>query len=332
MTMTNKFYVEITNILFILLLSTSIYASDNKILTDYRLYGIKNIEKALDKSLTDVNYWKEFLKDKDTKFGYIESYTNILLCDKSKSELFIYSKDSNNTYQLQQGYNAFTGKLKGDKVREGDLKTPIGVYEIVKKIDKVDSFYGPMAFVTSYPNLYDKYKGKTGQGIWIHGLPTDQQRDEFTRGCIAINNKSIECLNKNIDIKKTLLIIKEDADNSTSLSNDTLAVLLAQLYAWRYSWLYNEIDNYLSFYSPDFKRYDGMDLERFKKYKKRVFSKNESKSISFRKINIVAYPNIENVYKITFNEEYKSDSFTFNGQKILIVKLEDNKLNIITEK
>lgn len=330
--MRNKFYSKITNILFILLLSTSAFSLDNEILTDYRLHGIKSVEKALNKSLTNVDYWKEFLKDKDTKFGYIESYTNILLCDKSKSELFIYAKDSNNTYQLRQEYNAFTGKLKGDKVKEGDLKTPIGVYDIVKKIDKVDSFYGPMAFVTSYPNLYDKYKGKTGQGIWIHGLPTDQQRDEFTKGCIAINNQSIECLNKNINIKKTVLIIKEDANSSMAPSRDTLAVLLAQLYSWRYAWLYNETDNYLSFYSAEFKRYDGMDLDKFKKYKKRVFSKNESKSISFRKINIVAYPNLENVYKITFNENYKSDSFSFNGQKVLIVKLENNKLNIITEK
>jgi len=275
---------------------------------------------------------KEYLKNKDTKFGYIESYTNILLCDKSKSELLIYSKDANNTYQLRKEYSAFTGKLKGDKKREGDLKTPIGVYDIVKKISKVDSFYGPMAFVTSYPNLYDKYEGKTGQGIWIHGLPTNQERDAFTKGCIAIKNKSIECMNRNIDIKKTVLIIRENSNDDTNPSKETLAKLLSELYAWRYAWLYNETDKYLNFYAPKFKRYDGMNLRRFKKYKTRVFNKHETKSIIFRNINIVSYPNIKNVYRVTFNEDYKSKSFSFKGRKILIVKLQDNELNIITEK
>lgn len=330
--MENKFYTTTINILLTIFLSTSVFASDNQILTQYRLHGIKNIEKKLDKNLIDVSYWKEILKDTDTKFGYIESYTNILLCDKSKSELLIYSRDSNNTYQLRKEYSAFTGKLKGDKKKEGDLKTPIGVYDIVKKISTIDSFYGPMAFVTSYPNLYDKYKGKTGQGIWIHGLPTNQERDAFTKGCIAIKNKSIECMNRNINIKKTVLIIRENVKNSNTPSKETLAKLLSELYAWRYAWLYNETEKYLNFYTPEFKRYDGMNFKRFKKYKTRVFAKNESKTILFRNINIVAYPNIHNVYRITFYEAYRSNSYSFDGRKILIVKLKNNKFNIITEK
>jgi len=330
--MANNIYNTALKALSLLILSSSMFASSNDILTNYRLYGIQNIEKQLDKSLTKKEYWDSYLKEMDTKFGYIESYTNILLCDKSKSELLIYSKDSNNTYRLQKEYNAFTGKLKGDKIKEGDLRTPIGVYDLVKKISKVDSFYGPMAFVTSYPNLYDRYKGKTGQGIWIHGLPTDQERSEFTKGCIAINNKSIECLNKHINIKKTVLIIKENTSNKRPISKNTIATILSQLYAWRYAWVYNELQNYLSFYSPEFKRYDGMNLNNFKRYKKRIFKKNESKIISFNKINIVPYPNVENLFKITFNENYESNSFSFIGQKVLIVKLQNNKINIITEK
>ena len=64
-----------------------------------------------------------------------------------------------------------------------------------------------MAFVTSYPNSYDKYRGKNGYGIWIHGLPTEQEREEFTTGCIAIKNSNIESLEENIDIDKTIYII-----------------------------------------------------------------------------------------------------------------------------
>jgi murein L,D-transpeptidase YafK len=187
-----------------------------------------------------------------------------------------------------------------------------------------------MAFVTSYPNLYDKYKGKTGKGIWIHGLPIDQERDEFTKGCIAINNKSIECLDKNIDINKTLLIINED-NIRKDVSKNTLANLLSQLYKWRYAWIYNELENYLNFYDNNFLRFDGMNKREFIHYKTRIFSKKETKTILFTAINVIPYPNEENTFQITFNEKYKSNSFTFIGDKMLIVHLRNNAMRIITE-
>ena len=331
MIMHSKLYYLVISI--ILFSFSSLFATEDvNLLTKYRKNGIEVVQKELDKQLTQESYWQAYLKNIDTRFGYFESYENILACDKSKSQLYVYKRDTNNSYKLQREYSAYTGKLQGDKEKEGDLRTPIGIYNIVKKITKVDSFYGPMAFVTSYPNVFDKYRGKTGQGIWIHGLPIDQKRDAFTKGCIAINNKSIECLDKHIDIKKTVLIIDEHIDENKSHNTAAISKVLANLFAWRYAWIYNDIDQYLSFYAPEFKRFDGMDLQRFKKYKTRIFNKKEKKSIIFNNINVIPYPETENIFKITFREKYKSNSFSFNGDKVLIVKLTDNKLNIITER
>jgi len=299
-------------------------------LTQYRLYGIKNLEKQMDFDLTQQSYWYNIVKNRDTRFGYIEAYENILLCDKSKSTLSLYMKDAKENYTLTKTYNAYTGKVKGDKAREGDLRTPVGIYNITKKLSKVDSFYGPMAFVTSYPNLYDRYLGKNGSGIWIHGLPTEQERDKFTKGCIAINNPSIECLDRNIDINKTVLIIQEQTKDET-VSKQALTEILSQLYEWRYAWIYNELEEYLSFYDDAFKRFNGANLESFKRYKKRVFQKAEKKTIRFNDINVIPYPEHENMYEITFYEFYKSNSFTFTGKKTLIIKLVNHNVKIITE-
>lgn len=318
--------IKLTLLLF---LTLPLFSSD--ILTQYRNSGIENIEKRLDSDLMQQDYWSEYLKDKDTTFGYIESYTNVLICDKSKSSLTLYAKDMNKSYKIKKEYAAFTGKEKGDKYKEGDFKTPVGIYNIVKKKSNVDSFYGPMAFVTSYPNLYDKYKGKNGSGIWIHGLPTEQERDEFTKGCIAINNSDIEYLNKNIEIENTILIINENRVTQ-NISKETLSKLLSQLYAWRYAWLYNDLDSYLNFYGSEFRRFDGMGIEDFTRYKKRVFAKDEKKTIIFQNLNIIPYPNLPQTYKITFKEIYQSESFSFVGDKVLIVELIDNKLRIMTEK
>jgi len=316
-------------ITFSLLILTSSLSSNA--LTQYREYGIQNIAKQMDADLASKKYWDAYIQDIDTSFGYIESYKNILACDKSNSTLTLYTKDANQSFVNIKDYSAFTGEVKGDKVREGDLRTPIGVYKLLKKLSKVDSFYGPMAFVTSYPNSYDKYRGKNGSGIWIHGLPLAQERDSYTKGCIAINNPSIECLDRHIDIKETILIISEET-RQESISKKSLSNVLAQLYAWRYAWLYNDITTYLDFYDDTFLRFDGMNINNFSKYKTRIFKKNETKTILFNGINVIPYPGTDDMYKVTFSEIYKSNSFSFVGDKVLIVKLQDSKIKIITEK
>ncbi|MDY0117231.1 MAG: L,D-transpeptidase family protein [Sulfurimonadaceae bacterium] len=317
-------------ILLLLFISFNIFASD--LLTAYRNDGIKDIQKQLDFELTKRTYWGDFLKTTDLTFGYIEKYSSLLACEKDFSKLSLYTKDENGTFTFKKHYDAFTGKAKGDKSKEGDLRTPIGIYDLTQKLDKLDSFYGPLAFVTSYPNLYDRYRNKNGSGIWIHGLPTEQERDEFTRGCIAINNSNIKCLEKRINIEDTLLIINE-SDVLQGISSDEIASLLAQLYEWRYTWIYNDLEGYLGFYSEDFKRFDGMEYPQFKKYKERIFAKDEKKTIIFKDINVIPYPNEVKTYQITFKEIYASVSFKFTGEKSLMVRLDtNNKMKIFVEK
>jgi murein L,D-transpeptidase YafK len=317
-------------IIFLILIGLAVHASD--ILTNYRENGISQIEMQMDHELGEKEYWDHLLKNKDTTYGYIESYKNLLICDKSKSTLNLYSLNNEKNYKFKKEYSAYTGKRKGDKYKEGDLKTPIGIYNITKRLKNVDSFYGPMAFVTSYPNTYDIYRGKNGHGIWIHGLPTKQKRDKFTKGCIAIDNPNIKCLNENININETLLII-----NSSSIKKDlekiTLAKILAQLYKWRYAWKYNDIDSYLNFYDTNFVKSDGMNYNKFSAYKQRVFKKIENRIIIFSNINVIQYPDTKDIFQITFQEFYKSDTFEFAGQKVLIVKLDKSgKIKILTEK
>jgi murein L,D-transpeptidase YafK len=319
--------------LLFLLSVASLSAID--ILSEYRAHGIKNIEQKMDLALAKKSYWKKYLKSQDTTFGYLEKYSNVLTCNKEKSTLNLYVKDKNKKFKLKNKNSAFTGKNSGDKKREGDAKTPIGVYELVAKKSKetkLDPFYGPYAFVTSYPNSYDTYRGKNGHGIWIHGVPESQDRDAYTKGCIAIQNINLKKLEKNIDIKNTLLII-DDNWIQTKISIDKLATIISQLFAWRYAWIYSDIDKYLSFYSNDFIRFDGMKIDTFKRYKRRIFSKNEKKTILFKDLNVVPYPNTKNTYQVTFKEFYQASSFKFEGEKSLMVKLNaSGKMQIFTEK
>ena len=324
-----NFYI----LLFVIFITdSSLFA--NSILTDYRLNGLKNFEKKMDLALTKKSYWSNYLKNQDTTFGYLEKYSNVLTCNKQRSNLILYTKNRNKKYYIKNKNSAYTGKNSGDKTREGDSKTPIGLYELVSKKSKeknLDPFYGPYAFVTSYPNMYDKFKGKSGHGIWIHGVPEHEERNEFTKGCIAIQNDKLKNLEKKIDLKKTLLII-DDSWIKKEISKEVLSSILSQLYRWRYAWLYNDLELYLSFYAQDFIRSDSMNFSKFKRYKTRIFKKVEKKTIIFKNINVIPYPNTKNIYQITFKEFYKSNSFAFTGDKVLMVRVDkNNNMKIFTE-
>lgn len=317
-------------LLFSILIAISLNASQS-LLDLYQQQGSIAIEKVFDAQLSTKEYWEHRLKDMNTSFGYFESINYILACNKNNSHLKLYTKDNNNTFKLSNDFSAFTGKKEGDKQREGDLKTPIGVYKLIKKLDDVDSFYGPLAFVTSYPNTYDKVRGKNGSGIWLHGLPLKQKRDDFTKGCIAINNTHLKNIEMKIKLKESLVYI--DTAQYIQVPKSSLVSLLSGLYRWKTAWKENDIETYLGFYHPDFKRQDGLNLKRFKRYKHRVFAKNEYKQIDFSHINIMPYPlaQKDNIYLISFKEVYRSPSYQFTGNKEIYVQLEDNYFSILAE-
>lgn len=310
---------------FALLLSGSLFADD--VITMYKSGGKKLIEKEAH----HVSYWSNMLLDKDLRFGYFERAFSLLTCNKNKGSLELYTPDPKNKFSLTKRYSAFTGKNSGDKMVEGDLKTPVGVYTLTEKKKRVDPFYGPMAFVTSYPNLYDRIRGKNGSGIWVHGVPISGTRDAFTRGCIAINNDDLIQLDQTINPSNTLLII--DSAPKKPIDPVSYSAILAGLHQWKYAWTYNDIESYLSFYDSSFKRFDGMNLSRFKSYKERIFAKKDTKTITFNNLNIIPYPGEKsNLFMVTFDQIYVSDSYRHEGAKSLLVALNaDKTISIITE-
>ncbi len=308
-----------------LVFSGSLLAEE--VITLYKSGGKKLIEKEAH----HLSYWSTLLLEKDLRFGYFERTLSLLTCSKEKGSLELYAPDAQKRLSLKKRYNAFTGKNAGDKMVEGDLKTPIGVYTLTEKKKRVDPFYGPMAFVTSYPNLYDRVRGKNGSGIWVHGVPTNGTRDAFTRGCIAINNDDLIQLDQNINPSNTLLII--DSAPKKPIDSASYSAILAGLYQWKYAWTYNDLDTYLSFYDPSFVRYDGMTFNRFKSYKARIFAKDETKTITFNNLNIIPYPGVKtNVFMVTFDQVYVSDSYRHEGAKSLLIALNGDKtISILTE-
>ena len=111
--------------------------------------------------------------------------------DKSRKLLF-HLEEQNGAPAAVREFACIHGRVEGDKQKEGDLKTPEGVYFITKKITQKLDFmeYGPHAVALNYPNPADRLRGKTGGGIWLHskGQPI---HGITTRGCLAIDQHEI---------------------------------------------------------------------------------------------------------------------------------------------
>ncbi|ELE3409742.1 murein L,D-transpeptidase, partial [Campylobacter jejuni] len=300
----------------------------------YLNQGLDAVGVAIEKELTQKDFWLSEIGDKNISLGYYDDNVAIVLTNKTDKILRVYSYEDGKIRKDFEQKEIITG-LMGDKKIEGDLKTPVGFYELGRKFNPGDPYYGPFAFATTYPNLLDKVQGKTGGGIWIHGYPLDGSRlDEFkTRGCIALFNNNLEKFAKVVQDKKVFVMTEEK--EKIRAKKDQIASLLADLFTWKLAWTNSDTNAYLSFYDEqEFKRFDKMKFEQFASMKKSIFSRKEDKKIKFSDINISPYPNLENetMYRISFYEDYYTKNYQFRGDKILYVKIDSKgKMKILAE-
>ena len=296
----------------------------------YRTGGISAVESKIQESLATKEYWDEYLKDKNVEFGYYETKEYVIVTQKELKELALYKKEKNN-FSLLSRNSVIVGEVEGDKQVEGDKKTPEGAYDLTEKKTGLDPFYGPFALETSYPNTFDKTLKKDGYGIWIHGMPLNEDRELYTRGCIALDNPQLEELEKQIDLSKSILLTSHDEFKKAT--KDEISLILTTIFKWTDAWRKSDIEKYLNFYSSDFKRFDGSDINKFSKYKKRIFRKNEKKRIKFTNIDIAPYPNSlkKNMFRVTMDQDYRSPTVKFVGKKELYLEIVNNEVKILTE-
>jgi len=115
---------------------------------------------------------------------------------KSERKLFLMSGT-----EVLKSFDIALGLVpEGDKVREGDYRTPEGQYLLTDRL--VESQYF-LAIQVSYPNLEDAAQARRlgvppGGRIMIHGQPNEPkqspayyERVDWTNGCIAVSNAAM---------------------------------------------------------------------------------------------------------------------------------------------
>jgi murein L,D-transpeptidase YafK len=134
-----------------------------------------------------------------------------VLIEKEKRRLTLLSKgEVIKTYKIALG-----GNPVGPKERQGDNKTPEGIY-IIDSRNSNSGYH--LSLHISYPNEIDRMRAKElgvspGGDIMIHGIKNgfsmvgaSHAEVDWTKGCIAVTNQEMEEIYKFVPIGTTVEI------------------------------------------------------------------------------------------------------------------------------
>jgi murein L,D-transpeptidase YafK len=232
---------------------------------------------------------------------------HVLLVDARRSRLYVYENNAGKL-KLVTDYYVSQGKSGVNKLKEGDQKTPVGVYYITSHLSgpKLPDFYGSGALPINYPNEWDKINGRSGSGIWLHGTPPDS----FSRpplssdGCVVLTNPDLHQLASSVEIGKTPVVISESLDfvNKTKWDNDrNLAMRLID--GWRRDVESMSPPRVAAHYSRQFKSDRGEDRETWLSKHRQSLGNVKTLAIRLRDITQFFYPGRDDMIVSTFTQE-----------------------------
>ncbi len=218
---------------------------------------------------------------------------------------------------------------------KGDKKTPIGVYFVTSRLPGEDlpDRYGPMAFPVDYPNDWDRRSGRTGDGIWLHGVATStySRPPLDSDGCVAMSNDDLSSIADLLEAGVTPVVISNDLHwvppADVRKRRDSLEAAIEQ---WRSDWQSGNTERYLSHYAANFQG-RGMNRAAWIDYKRQVNANKQFIRISMNEVSMFEYPDVDDMAVVTFEQRYESDRFASDSRKRQYWQLQRGRWRIVSE-
>ena len=136
-----------------------------------------------------------------------------VLVDLSRNELMLFARGADGHPHLIERHYAASGSGGFGKRAEGDLKTPLGVYRVTafRPDARLPPLYGSGALTLDYPNALDDELGRTGSGIWLHGVPRGggSRAPRSSEGCVTMPNARLDALVARLDRSRTVVVLAD---------------------------------------------------------------------------------------------------------------------------
>jgi murein L,D-transpeptidase YafK len=241
-----------------------------------------------------------------------------LIVDTRQSTLYVF-ENVNGLPQYVADYYISSGKNGTDKTREGDKKTPLGVYHVTANLPraKLADLYGVGAYPISYPNEWDRREGRNGTGIWLHGTPSDtySRPPRASDGCVVLTNQDLETIAANLRVGVTPVIITDGIDwvkpdSLESVRRD----LLKSVENWRRDWESRDTETYLQHYARGFTS-GSQDLAAWSQQKRHVNAAKTWIKLKVERVSAFLYPGRDDLAVVSFDQDYASSNLTNRMKK-----------------
>ena len=254
--------------------------------------------------------------------------------DASRSRLYVFANREGVPRTIFDHYIS-TGNGGIGKTREGDKKTPLGVYHLVSYLDggQLPELYGTGAYPINYPNHWDRLHDRHGYGIWLHGTPPAvySRPPKDSRGCVVISNQLLETLASYVDLGRTPVVIAEKIRWLKAKSWDNRRErLLPAIERWQRDWQSLNVEKYLSHYSQNYRTVDKSYAEMTKT--SRINSKKKTfVNVDIKNIDLFDYPGESDTVLAVFDQDYRSNNYNIRYRKQQLWRHEGGRWKIIFE-
>jgi murein L,D-transpeptidase YafK len=257
-----------------------------------------------------------------------------LLVDSRRSRLYVFENADGRPHRVAD-YYVTLGRRGVDKAREGDQKTPIGVYHVTADLprQKLTDFYGAGAYPINYPNAWDRQRGRNGYGIWVHGTPPDtySRPPRASDGCLVLANPDLLSVGRLVQVGMTPVIIADEVEWADAASVEAERASLAQaVERWRADWESRDVERYLAHYAADF-RAAKQDLASWAAHKRSVNVAKTWVSVALEEVSMLRYPRESDLVVVGFRQQYRSNNLSNTMRKLQYWKKEDGRWRILYE-
>jgi murein L,D-transpeptidase YafK len=236
------------------------------------------------------------------------STRHAIAVDASRSRLYLFENDARGVRLIADHYVSL-GRLGVDKKEQGDQRTPLGVYFITSRLEarQLKDFYGPGALTLNYPNEYDRRRGKTGGGIWLHGVPPENyaRAPQSTDGCVVLANDDLLRLLRDVSPRRTPVVIAPKIEWVAQSHNEReRTVARALVEQWRQARSRGDMGKLMSFYSTQFTS-GNADLAQWSQTLSREVNAARGRESELKELSILSWRDTSEVLIVTFGEVLK---------------------------
>jgi len=263
------------------------------------------------------------------------SISDVFVADTESATLLRFVRTSEGLVEQDRRYMSI-GRNGVGKVRAWDRRTPLGVYFVTEQLDTTNMHekYGIAAFPLDYPNAWDRYNERTGDGIWLHGVdrrnPDRPPRD--TDGCLAIPNDELRALLDRLNPLVTPVVVArnvewarpEDIEAQRQEFRDALD-------GWRASLEDGDIVRHLAFYDDAFTHGD-MSKADWSEFRFGVFQARPLAAVTLDEVFLAADPETDGLYLSRFSQALDTgDEVVTTTKRLYWQRSDSGELRIISE-